>query len=180
MRLERRIDEQPQRAARLQDRAVARVLRQERPLAFATRLQSNAGTSLIGKEPNVHWLVFYGRRYQGFRIRNRAKAQASGACGQCRFDPFGRERNLSKPRAGGVENGVADCGCRDGDGRLARSEASASSVLMSTVSSLGILNPTGNVRYVRQSTEVTFSASHVTSSTARDSCRGARRLLPDF
>ena len=37
-------------------------------------------------------------------------------------------------------------------------------IVISTVSSFGILKPTGKVLYVRQSTDVTFSSSHVTSS----------------
>src|SRR5437764_2895849 len=53
--LERRIDEKPQGAAGLEHRAVACVLRQERPLAFAPRLQAGPRTHRVGEETNFHW-----------------------------------------------------------------------------------------------------------------------------
>ena len=51
---ERRVDEKSKRAAGFEHRAVARVLRQERPLSVAARLQADAGTPEVGKQPDFH------------------------------------------------------------------------------------------------------------------------------
>src|SRR5581483_3311482 len=54
VRFERRVDEIAERAAGLEHRAVPRVLRQERPVTLAPRLQADAGPPRIGIQPHFH------------------------------------------------------------------------------------------------------------------------------
>ena len=54
VRLDGRVHEKSDRASRLQHRAVARVLRQKRPLSFAARLQAHPRAPHVWKQPDFH------------------------------------------------------------------------------------------------------------------------------
>ncbi len=54
VRLERRVDEIAERAAGFKHGAVPRVLREQRPLRFTTRLESDARAPRVGIEPHFH------------------------------------------------------------------------------------------------------------------------------
>ena len=51
---ERSIDQESKSAACLQHGAVARVLRQERPLTLATRFHTDTGTNRVVEKPYFH------------------------------------------------------------------------------------------------------------------------------
>jgi hypothetical protein len=54
VRFQRRINQKSHRTPCLQNRAMARMLWQERALRFTTWLQPDAGTTPVGKESNFH------------------------------------------------------------------------------------------------------------------------------